>query len=340
MISRKLHIIGGGLAGLSLGIGLRKAGVPVVVHEAGNYPRHRVCGEFISGVTDAVLSRLGILDAFEGALAPRSLCWMNQRDFIHRGCLPEPARAISRYRLDERLANRFQDLGGELQADQRIAVGNGEGWIRASGRAYKAGGTRIGLKAHVRGPALHADLDMHLAGNGYIGLVEIEDGWINACGIFRADRSIRGRGMELLGAYLRAGGHHALATSLLAAEVRESSFCAVAGFDPGPQSPRAAELGIGDVERMIPPFTGNGMSMAFEAAATALDPIVAWSTGEASWEAARNVVRRRLAARFRKRMIASGIIEPRLGHPATHDVMRLLLSSRWLPFPFAYSLFR
>ena len=44
-----LTIVGGGLAGLTLGIGLRQRGVPVTVYEAGRYPRHRVCGEFISG---------------------------------------------------------------------------------------------------------------------------------------------------------------------------------------------------------------------------------------------------------------------------------------------------
>ena len=45
---RAVTIIGGGLAGLTLGIGLRQRGVPVTISEAGDYPRHRVCGEFIS----------------------------------------------------------------------------------------------------------------------------------------------------------------------------------------------------------------------------------------------------------------------------------------------------
>lgn len=41
-------IIGGGLAGLSLSIDLKKRGYAVVVIEKGNYPRHKVCGEYIS----------------------------------------------------------------------------------------------------------------------------------------------------------------------------------------------------------------------------------------------------------------------------------------------------
>ena len=64
---RALTIAGGGLAGLSLGIALRSRGVPVRVVEAGSYPRHRVCGEFISGIADAELDALGIRDLFTGA---------------------------------------------------------------------------------------------------------------------------------------------------------------------------------------------------------------------------------------------------------------------------------
>ena len=57
---KPITIIGGGLAGLTLGIGLRQLGVPVTIWEAGRYPRHRVCGEFISGRGLETLLRLGL----------------------------------------------------------------------------------------------------------------------------------------------------------------------------------------------------------------------------------------------------------------------------------------
>ena len=41
-------IIGGGIAGLALSIDLKKRGNSVVVIEKGSYPRHKVCGEYIS----------------------------------------------------------------------------------------------------------------------------------------------------------------------------------------------------------------------------------------------------------------------------------------------------
>ena len=74
-LRREITIAGGGLAGLSLAVGLRQHEVPVVVLEAGNYPRHRVCGEFISGVTAETLTALGIAGAFEDARHQRSLDW-------------------------------------------------------------------------------------------------------------------------------------------------------------------------------------------------------------------------------------------------------------------------
>ncbi len=41
-------IIGGGLAGLALAVDLKKSGYTVLVIEKGKYPRHKVCGEYIS----------------------------------------------------------------------------------------------------------------------------------------------------------------------------------------------------------------------------------------------------------------------------------------------------
>jgi len=49
-VMKSITIVGGGLAGLTLGIGLRQRGVPAALWEAGHYPRHRVCGVFICGL--------------------------------------------------------------------------------------------------------------------------------------------------------------------------------------------------------------------------------------------------------------------------------------------------
>ena len=118
--------------------------------------------------------------------------------------------------------------------------------------------------------------------NGYAGLAGVEDGWINVCGLFRIDRPDSANGADLLPAYLEAGGNRRSRRRAAGRRVAEGSFSAVAGFELGRQTPVPGLLALGDAESMIPPFTGNGMSMAFQAAECAFGPLVSWSRGEQS----------------------------------------------------------
>lgn len=340
MNGQGMEIVGGGLVGLSLAIALRLRGVPVVVREAGSYPRHKVCGEFVSGVTDAVLERLGVADCFEGYLPRQSLRWHSCGRVVVEDALPFPARAISRHRLDARLADRLVSLGGVLHTGARVTAVPGEGRVWAAGRPKQAGARRIGLKAHVRGVDLRADLEMHSGRNGYAGLTEVEDGWTNVCGIFQVDRTVSGRGAALLPAYLDAGGNGALASALREAEWRDGSFSAVAGFAPGIQPGRAGELRLGDAAQMIPPFTGNGMSMAFETADAAVEPLAGWAAGDHDWQVACNAVRRAIFRRFRKRMVTAALIEPMITRETACSVLGGLAAARLLPFRPLLSLIR
>ena len=75
-MKHSITIAGGGLAGLSLAIGLQSRGVSVTLHEASTYPRHRVCGEFISGVSNETLESLGIGNCLSEATNLQSASWM------------------------------------------------------------------------------------------------------------------------------------------------------------------------------------------------------------------------------------------------------------------------
>ena len=111
-----ITIVGGGLAGLSLGIALRRRGVPVNFHEAGVYPRHRVCGEFISGVSQCTFDSLGIGDLFDDAKEHRSTAWFFRDRRILSTQLPG-GLGISRFALDERLSRKFRETRrGPLRA--------------------------------------------------------------------------------------------------------------------------------------------------------------------------------------------------------------------------------
>src|SRR5208337_2410208 len=102
---KPITISGGGLAGLTLGIGLRQHGVPVTLREAGHYPRHRVCGEFISGRGQKTLARLGLGNLIEraGAVDADTAAFFSATRTT--GPRPLPARAIclSRFALDAAL---------------------------------------------------------------------------------------------------------------------------------------------------------------------------------------------------------------------------------------------
>ncbi|MBC8127105.1 MAG: NAD(P)-binding protein [Gloeobacteraceae cyanobacterium ES-bin-144] len=330
-MKQAITIAGGGLAGLSLAVALRQRDVPVTLYEAGSYPRHRVCGEFISGVSAETLEFLGIEDLFDGAKRHTTLCWHEGQNVIHRDALPEPAIGLSRYRLDQRLHQRVVELGGTVITHHRARPDSSAGHVWAAGRKAR-NGSWIGLKAHVRGLPMSADLEMHSGNNGYAGTAGVEDDWVNVCGLFKLDRSLKANGCDLLPAYLGAGGNTHLANQLRKAEWREHSFSAVAGFKLGKQPDEPGIFALGDADKMIPPFTGNGMAMAFQAAESVCLPLVAWSSGEISWQAAVNESRHALTKRFRTRVSAAMLFHNVLFTETGKSVLQALSASRLLPF--------
>jgi 2-polyprenyl-6-methoxyphenol hydroxylase-like FAD-dependent oxidoreductase len=391
---KPITIIGGGLAGLTLGIGLRQRGIPVAIWEAGHYPRHRVCGEFISGRGLDVLTRLGLLESLvqAGALRAQTASFHATRTRSPLRPLPSPALCLSRFTLDALLAQHFRDLGGELGEKQRWREdGCFEGLVRANGRRLQPlenGWRWFGLKVHARNVPLAADLEMHVLPGGYVGLCRLKDGAVNVCGLFRRqaahlDTSTGARTFQSAAtsegpadsgdgvlpggvpSLLRTGmsarqaaavesraprrapahdptqhwsetlrGHPgtSLRERLAAAVFDQDSFCSVAGLSLRPQ--RAAARGeccIGDALTMIPPVTGNGMSMAFESAGLALDPLSAYSRGEAFWTQARQSVARACDAAFSRRLAWARWLHWMMFAPAMQGALGpMVLRSGWL----------
>ena len=338
---RTITIAGGGLAGLVLGIALRDRQIPVVLHEAGRYPRHRVCGEFLSGNGPALLESLNLLPALRAAGARTATTFRFASD--HRQTpiqpLPAPALAISRHALDALLATTLRERGGEVHEESRNAA-EGEGIVDATGRRRTppSGPLRwIGLKMHLLGAEPSADLEMHLTPDGYVGLCRVEGGAVNVCGLFLHDirrgafdpvTALRGRPGSLL--HERFG----------AAAEAPGSRCAVSALDLRPQ-PAIGQPGprIGDAATMIPPFTGNGMSMAIESALLATDPLAAWARGECDWQHTLATIARRTDTAFRSRLRWAARIHPFLLSPRIAPGALALLShapSAWR-FLFAHT---
>jgi 2-polyprenyl-6-methoxyphenol hydroxylase-like FAD-dependent oxidoreductase len=327
---RTITIVGGGLAGLTLGIGLRQRGIPVTIWESGSYPRHRVCGEFISGNGQTVLERLGLLPRFEQAGVFRArtamfVCGPNRSPVRQ---LATPALCLSRFAMDALLAEAFQQLDGELKVNTRWNSGEfGEGVVRAAGRRAEAaekGSRWFGVKAHLPPSSpvkLEADLEMHISPAGYVGVNRINGGEVNVCGLLRARPGHRQPASKP--DWLRGEAGSLLRERLLTAEFVPDSFCSVAGLQLKPQRASArTECCIGDTLTMTPPVTGNGMSMAFESAELALEPLAAYNQGRLDWAQARRQIARRCDTAFSRRlawarllqwMMISPVLQSRLG---------------------------
>jgi len=336
MNAKSITIVGGGLAGLTLGIGLRRRDVPVTVWEAGHYPRHRVCGEFISGRGQETLSRLGLREllARAGAVGAGTAAFFSATRPSPPRPLPARAICLSRFTMDHALAVEFRRLGGELREDQRRRDEDfGEGIVRATGRRVqtKENGSRwFGLKVHARKVPLIADLEMHISPRGYVGLCRVDGGAVNVCGLFR-----RRTGADNLPQnwreWLRGQAGSPLHRRLVGAEFGESSFCAVAGISLRPQRAAArAECCIGDAITMIPPVTGNGMSMAFESAGMAVEPLAAWSRGEIPWTETRETLARECDAAFARRLVWAKWLQWMMLAPSLQNVLvRFVAHSEW-----------
>lgn len=340
---RPITIIGGGLAGLSLGILLRREGAPVKVVEARMYPRNSVCGEFICGRGAAVLDAMGFgRESRSGwVLEARKITFhlMKCRTMSMR--LPSPALCVSRYVLDVRLAEEFVKSGGDLVQGTRFKGESvAEGMVRASGRRRAArahGQGWFGVKAHATDVALESDLEMHLVPSGYVGLCAVGNNRVNVCGLFRTGPQNRGSPYELL-----QGPHgSSLRSRFAAASFDERTVCSVAGIslaaDRGGSSP---ECRIGDALTMIPPVTGNGMSMALESARMASGPLAAYSRGEMEWSTAREMIAEACDRAFARRLFWARLLQEAMFSPAAQRLLGPLFARYDLLSRAMYSLTR
>jgi len=120
-------IIGGGPAGSAAAILLAKAGWRVTIVERKEFPRRKVCGEYLSATNWPLLQSLGIADAFADLAGPpvrETAIFVGHR--IARAPLPHPrdssglwGRALSREHLDSLLLEQAVRLGVQVRQPAR-----------------------------------------------------------------------------------------------------------------------------------------------------------------------------------------------------------------------------
>jgi len=330
-------IVGAGPAGTCAAIALRRAGFSVLVLERDRFPRHKVCGEFLSPEAIDDLEACGVADRVRsagGEAIERGAFFFEGRRSIEFP-LPRPAVGISRYRLDALLAEaasaagaqvrdgqRVEGISGDLERGFRLSVEGKEGtvaaravlaaWGRwspldlAMGRAFAARtrGRFFGWSRHDAGNSAHLAGRVHLYffRGGYCGLSRVEGGIVNFAGVV-SERELRRRG---------AGWE-----KFLAALVEEQ---AALRSHLAPLSPARAVLGtptvfferhaptfggilaIGDAAGIRDPFTGDGQASAIRngvLAARILAPFLAGSIATAELESSyRDAYAREFGARF------------------------------------------
>lgn len=248
-----IRIAGAGPAGTAAALAALLEGAEVELRDRSRFPRHKVCGEFISPGAAAVLERLGVWREFElarPATIRRFELHLNGRS---KACaLEEPAFGLSRYKLDYLLVNAALDRGAVL-----VRGAAERPHVLATGRAPCAAprGKRLfGFKAHFRGPATDA-VELFFHPGGYTGINGIEDGFTNVCGL-ATEEMLRARDFDF-DAVLRLSPALAGRVAPLG---RVTEWLAVGPVSFGKQFISAAPpYRAGDALGFVDPFTGTGI---------------------------------------------------------------------------------
>jgi menaquinone-9 beta-reductase len=134
-------ITGGGLAGLTLAIQLKKAGHSVLLFEKEKYPFHRVCGEYISLESLPFLQSLGIDIEMMQLPIIKKLQVSSPNGNLLSHELPQGGFGISRYLLDDTLAKIAATAGVVINENDKVMdIGYADGHfdIQASSGFYRS----------------------------------------------------------------------------------------------------------------------------------------------------------------------------------------------------------
>src|SRR5262249_42731548 len=148
------------------------------------------------------------------------------------------------------------------------------------------------------------------------------------CGLFRRPKEGGEAGLRPREALAGVPGS-ILRERLANAVFDEESFSSVAGLSLRPQKAvKHNECCVGDTLTMIPPVTGNGMSMAFESAEVAIEPLANYSKGRISWDEARLMIAKGCDERFAKRLVWAARVQSVLLTPCLQGAL-VSVVPRW-----------
>ncbi len=329
-----LIIVGAGPAGCAAAITAVRGGARVLLLERGRFPRHKVCGEFVSAES---------LDLLHNLLASDQRHLVSAAPRIARGRIfaddaeleaeiRPPAASITRFNMDSALWDSCNQSGVEVCAECTVDAVEGAGpfkvttrgecfhgkaLINATGRwsnltssatraeVNRAGVNKerwVGVKAHFREPSAPASVDLYFFDGGYCGVQPVrlaeQNGSgvvINACAMVRADIA------TTLEEVLQC--HPGLRERSRGWEPMMAPVSTSPLVFHEPEPVQAGMLQTGDSATFVDPFIGDGISLALRSGALAAECLTPFFRGESSLEQAKaeycGLYKQRLAPIFR-----------------------------------------
>lgn len=302
-----LIVVGGGPAGCATAIAAARCGGSVLLLERGRYPRQKVCGEFISPESIALLSGL-LLPEDRARLMNAAPHIGAMRIFVDGRTIRAPisphAISIPRSDLDSALWRACEKAG--VDARQNVAADCIEnantvrvGGCRFTGRALVDATGRwsnvrresvakptpqfVGLKAHFAEENAPLSADLYFFAGGYCGVQPIGDRVVNVCAMVRASKAAN------LEHVLRFEPRLAKRATRWAALMSTVSTFPLVFRQPVPV--RAGVFNVGDAAGFIDPFVGDGISLALQTGVAAADALSSiWRDGRSLTETAKAYV--------------------------------------------------
>ncbi|MFN2384878.1 MAG: NAD(P)/FAD-dependent oxidoreductase [Thermoanaerobaculia bacterium] len=328
-------IVGAGPAGSAAATALAARGHTVLLLEKDEFPRDKVCGEFLSAEAQTALASLGVADAVARVGPERIL-----RGAVHPDDgeavsfdLPRPALGISRRVFDDLLARRAAAAGADLRFHHRVVSIDGD---LASGFRLRAAGVagdlevsaRTVIGAWGRWNALDRELErgferarsaylgwsrdfvgdtgflegrvhLYVFPGGYCGLSRVEDGEVNLAGVISESeyRRLDG-GWEAVVRSARSG-NAGLDADLARVRPGPRGFLGVGPVHFTAKPPVEEDiLMVGDAAGVIDPFSGQGQAAALRSGLLAAEVADQYLRGSLEAGAARATYGRRWKKAF------------------------------------------
>lgn len=293
----EILIIGGGVAGCAASIALARKGLSVMLIEREPTPRHKVCGEFLSGEALEDLHALGIDVASLGAVPIQHVRLAAARRAAEAP-LPFPAASLTRKTLDTALLAEALAAGVHVNSGCRVQTLNrnadnvweatlDDGSTRTAPTVFLATGKHdmrghgrpkdpqqwVAFKMYFRltseQTAELADAsELMLYPGGYGGIQPVEGGIANLCCVVQQRYLARaGNRWENFLVKMQEDCPH-LAMRLKGAEPLLTKPIAITHLPYGfiRSSTEDGLYCIGDQAAVIPSFTGDGISIALHTA--------------------------------------------------------------------------